>query len=892
MKLLSVVLDIQTQALSEPYTYLDCPLERDCAGTCEERGRLKTHEEHILRDKPEIVPLFDVPAKSVCEQPDAQGAAAGSARTSSAHKNGTRGHDGHTARNNSAQENSNIEITFETNFEPAVGACVLVPLRGKHVIGFVVGVQDTCDTLKIDPAKLKPIDAVLSKPYFNECAAECAFWLSDKYIAPLTSCVRLFVPPAAVPKCTRKNGKWVVEKPVVGEVSEKWITAGAAASEFVEKSSAPKQAAIMRAVRAGAVLESELKLEFGAVAQTLKTLEKKGYVNIEKRRRLRGENLQAGAVVGAMQKGSAAQTSQEPVVKVLTPGQTEALAKIDDAIKQKNGSVVLLDGVTGSGKTEVYLRAIQGVLEAGQTAIVLVPEISLTPQTVARFRSRFGNSVAVMHSRMSPGERYDQWDFIKSGAVRVVVGARSALFTPLENVALIIIDEEHESTYKQESAPRYTSRDVAVHMMMRAGGAVVLGSATPCIESLYNARHNSNWVHAHMPKRANNKPLPPIEVVDMASEFGSGARSMFSRKLTCAMHDELKLGHKVVMLLNQRGFAKFLLCRDCGFVPKCPNCSTSLTYHERGNKLVCHHCSHQVSAPATCPKCKSPYLKKFGAGTQRVEAELASLINTFDAPAHDAQIIRMDADTTKRKGAHNKLLDQFAAAPRAILLGTQMIAKGLDFKDVTLVGVINADTQLHLPDFRAHERTFNLIQQVAGRAGRANLAGRVIVQTYEAENVAIRAAASYDRDAFLRAELPGRESFGYPPYAKLANILVWGKNEGAVRAAAEKMRADVAAIVGVRSCEERVFVSVSGNCADDCASGTGMSSAIDIFPAAPCLLSKLRNTYRYHILVRALKAKGAQSTVNLSDILNNYFRARKADKNVSVAVDIDPENLF
>ncbi len=403
---------------------------------------------------------------------------------------------------------------------------------------------------------------------------------------------------------------------------------------------------------------------------------------------------------------------------------------------------------------------------------MLVPEISLTPQTVARFRGRFGDTVAVMHSRMSAGERYDQWDFIRSGAARVVVGARSALFTPLANLGLIVIDEEHEGSYKQDSAPRYHARDVAVWMARRAGAAVVLGSATPSIEALHACAKNPSGIRWSLPERANGKPLPEVQVVDMAKEFSGGSRSMFALPLARALAEELAAGRKAVLLLNQRGFAKFLLCRECGFVPECPSCSTSLTYHERGNFLICHHCGYRIPTPPVCPECGSPYLKKFGAGTQRVEAELRVLFDEMPGVGPGVPIVRMDADTTSGKGAHQRLLEEFAAADAAVLLGTQMIAKGLDFEDVTLVGVINADTMLKLPDYRASERTFDLVEQVAGRAGRAELPGRVLVQTYEADAPAIRAAAG------LRPRpVPARRAAEAPP-AALPALRAHGERAG------------------------------------------------------------------------------------------------------------------
>lgn len=800
--------------------------------------------------------------------------------------------------------------------DAAVGCAVLVPLGGRKAVGYIIAIESLDEYAKIDPSRLKPISRVLTKPYFDEEGAACACFLSERYVAPLSSCIRLFTPPAAVPRIVRqRQGGWRLEEPQVGEVDDRWVTAGAQVNQFVPRKNAVKQIAVLEAVRKGDVRMSELALEFGNVASAIKALEKKQAVRVERRRRLRG--IQGAAVNGGGVKNNSdatgvgidaafasantalpASTASAQDEKELTAGQAQALAAIEKAADAASGEVVLIDGVTGSGKTEVYLRAIQRVLDAGRNAIVLVPEIALTPQTVARFRGRFGSAVAVMHSRMSAGERYDQWDFIRSGAARVVVGARSALFTPMANVGLVVIDEEHETTYKQENAPRYVSRDVAQWMMRRSGGVLVLGSATPSIEALYKARTNSAWHKVEMPLRANGRPLPTIEIIDMTVEFSSGHKSMFSRRLINALKEELTAGHKAVLLLNQRGFAKFLLCRDCGFVPECRFCSATLKYHEQGNKLVCHQCGYTVEAPSACPVCGSPYLKRFGAGTQRVEAELRQLLDAelgvlppldvsegeggYDGESAESTreiegacetksacertpipIIRMDADTTTTKGAHQRLLEEFAAAPRAVLLGTQMIAKGLDFDDVTLVGVINADTQLHLPDFRAGERTFDLIEQVAGRAGRANLAGRVLVQTYEADSYAIRAAAVYDREMFLNNELPKRKVLRFPPFVRLANILVWGVAEEDVRRVANEIHAQVAQIVA----------DFGG---DDW----------EVLAAGPCALEKRRNNYRWHVIVKC------PTGGDLSGVLGPYFRKRKTERGVNVALDIDPIDLL
>lgn len=799
MKLASVILDIPTQALDSPYTYA-VPEEGLFAAACEGAG-------------------------------DEEGG--------------------------DAQRDWAVEI----------GAAVLVPFGHRQAIGFVVGLEECGQPggphwpQEVDPAKLKTIARAVSRPYFDEEGAACAQWLSERYIAPLSACVRLFTPPGGVPRMVRgRDGRWRLEQPTVGQVDDRWVVPGSALSTFVPRKNAVKQTEVVEALRGGQLRVAELTAQFGAVSSTLKALEAKDVVRIVRRRRMRGMEDAAGQGAQSVTDTNRHMPTPKPP---LTAGQAEALRAIEQACDAGDGRVVLVDGVTGSGKTEVYLQAIERVLSQGRTACVLVPEISLTPQTVGRFRGRFGDTVAVMHSRMSAGERYDQWDFIRSGAARVVVGARSALFTPLANVGLIVIDEEHEGSYKQDSAPRYHARDVAVWMARRSGAAVVLGSATPSIESLYQCAKNPRWSQVRLPERANGRPMPEVRVVDMAREFAEGSRSMFSASLMRGLKEELSAGRKAVLLLNQRGFAKFLLCRECGFVPTCPHCDTSLTYHERGNFLICHHCGYRQATPPVCPKCSSPYLKKFGAGTQRVEDELRGVLDAMEGVGPSVPIIRMDADTTSGKGAHQRLLEQFAAADAAVLLGTQMIAKGLDFDDVTLVGVINADTQLQLPDYRAHERTFDLIEQVAGRAGRAELPGRVLVQTYESDAAPIRAAARYDRALFLRDELPKRRMLGYPPYVRMANVLVWGVHEPDVQALAKEIQRDL----------------------DEAVHSWG-GDAWSVLPATPCVLAKLRNTYRWHVVVKC------PTDANISEVLLPYFRRRKADKWVNVAVDVDPDDLL
>ncbi len=725
-----------------------------------------------------------------------------------------------------------------------VGCAVLVPFGGRRAIGYVVSITAEAPE---NIARLKAIQQVLSESYFDEAGAQLALYLSDRYIAPLSSCVRSLLPPGATPKMRRVAGQWEVLYPKVQQVDERWASRLPAADDFTPRKSAVKQIAILEALAQGDLKVADLTAEYGSVSAVLKTLESKGVIAIEERRRVRG----SAEISPAFSK----RIHERPE---LTPAQASALEVISACQQRGDGEVVVLDGVTGSGKTEVFLCAIEEVLEQGRNAIVLVPEISLTPQTVARFRGRFGDTVAVLHSRMSQGERFDQWDLIHSGAIRVVVGARSALFAPLANVGMIIIDEEHEGSYKQDQAPRYVARDVAEWMANRSGATLILGSATPSIEALHRAKTDEKWHQVVMAERANGKPLPSIQVVDMAREFGGGNRKMFSKALQKALNETLDKGEKAVLLLNQRGFAQFLLCRDCGFVPECESCSTSLTFHEEGNRLVCHHCGHEEIAPAVCPECGSPYLKRFGAGTQRVEAELRAFLQD-----RECEIVRMDADTTAHKGDHQRLLEQFAKAEAAVLLGTQMIAKGLDFDDVTLVGVINADTMLHLPDFRSSERTFDLIEQVAGRSGRAELPGKVIVQTYSASETAVRAAARYDREGFLEEELRLREGLHYPPFVRMANVLIWGASESEVIGVSQQLFFDL-----MRLAEE-----------------TG-TEGIQILPPTPCVLSRLKKNWRYHILIKA------QPGNDISAFCRDYFRARKPHKTVNVSIDIDPVSVL
>lgn len=732
-----------------------------------------------------------------------------------------------------------------------VGCAVSVEFGNRPVVGYIIAVSEMSPeeygAAIGDVRKLKPLAGILSEPYFDQTAAELAEWIAHEYMCPLSDSLHLFTPPGGSPKIKRIDERWQLVFPGVGPVDDRWVIPTDAASSFVPAKTASKQRLVLEALECGGMRVAELSLALGNVNSTIRALEKRGVVTIEKRRRIR-EALPASSRVDASHDH-------------LTQGQRDAMAAITEAQDGRAASnVVVMDGITGSGKTEVYLRAIARTLENNKNAIVLVPEISLTPQTVGRFRARFGEDVAVLHSRLSAGERFDQWDIVRSGNAHVVIGTRSALFAPIGDLGLIIIDEEHESSYKQDSSPRYSARDVALELARRKGAVLVLGSATPGIDTLASCEggpiEGRSWRRVELPERPNGQALPPVTVVDMGSEFKGGSRSMFSRELVDAISNVYANGEKAVLLLNKRGFASFVLCRECGYVPECPHCAVALTYHDREGQLVCHHCDYRIAMPPRCPHCNSPYLRKFGTGTERVEAELRACI------PEDMPIVRMDADTTRKKGAHERLLEEFASNRGGILLGTQMIAKGLDFPDVTLVGVINADTTLNLPDFRASERTFQLLEQVSGRAGRAEKPGRVIVQTYWPEHPAIKAAATHNRAVFLDYEMPQRRELGYPPFAKLANVLAWGKDDVAVR-------------------QETTQLTLALNSA--CISA---GENWEILGPSHCLLSRLRGVYRWHTLVKA------PIDADISAILEPLLKARKKNDDVRVAVDVDPYNLF
>ena len=568
---------------------------------------------------------------------------------------------------------------------------------------------------------------------------------------------------------------------------------------------------------------SELRSAVPSPREALRALEASGLIEITAQ-----ETLREPAPV--MKGGSA---DWPP----LTSEQQEVLDEILPALRKGQGRF-LLHGVTGSGKTEVFLNAVRRTLETGRSAIILVPEIALTPQMVSWFQARFGGVAAVLHSRLSAGERFDEWRRIRRGDARVVIGARSAVFAPVENLGLIVVDEEHESTYLSDHHPRYDARDVAVSRCSREGAALILASATPSILSFAKARRG-DYMLLEMPRRVQDRPLPEVSLVDMRTELEAGNRSVLSRELVSALQDCLRRGEQAMLLINRRGYHSFVSCRSCGYVVKCPNCDVSMTYHvpdsgfAEGNQSVlrCHYCGSEVPVPAQCPACGSRYIRYFGAGTQKVEAEVSRLFPGVETA-------RMDIDTTSGKDGHAKILERFRSGAARVLIGTQMIAKGLDFPQVTLVGVVAADLTLNLPDYRAGERTFQLLTQAAGRAGRGKRPGRVVIQTYRPEDPVLNLAARQDYRAFFETEIQRRRLSLYPPFTVMTRLLIESPSAADAERAAAALEAEVRDALAAHPSWKRKVLLLSNE---------------------PPGIRMLRGMERRHILMKLLTGEEAEA---------------------------------
>jgi primosomal protein N' (replication factor Y) len=715
-----------------------------------------------------------------------------------------------------------------------VGTRVKVPFGQRQVLGCVTALLEDSPHPHLRPI-LKTIGR---QSHVTPKILALARWLADYYCCAPETALKTVLPQAV----RKEKEGW----------REQLFVRALPAPETKPKLS-QRQREILEMVR---TVEQwplqDLLRQTKTTAQTLRRLEDKGLIRLAPQ--ISERDPYAREIILPTQP-LALNAEQQPAVAAIT-GAVEA-----GGGAEQPKPVFLLHGVTGSGKTEVYLQAIAHALQRGQGAIVLVPEISLTPQTVERFKARFSAGatktlVAVLHSHLSSGERHDEWHKIRQGRARIVIGARSAVFAPVDPLGLIIVDEEHDTSYKQEEAPRYHARDVAVVRGRMEGAVVVLGSATPSMESSFNAR-KGKYRLLEMPTRADDKKMPVVRVVDMrqAARQEKGA-PMFSPQLKEAIHQRLERKEQTLLFLNRRGFATSLQCPLCGYVAQCPNCSLALTYHRQAGRLRCHICAHDVPAPSACPepKCRNPAIRFAGMGTEKVEATLAKLFPR-------ARVQRMDSDALKRKEDYRRILGDFRTGKTDILVGTQMIAKGLHFPNVTLVGIIYADLGLHVPDFRAGERTFQLLTQVAGRAGRGDVEGEVFVQAFTPFHPAIQYARRHDFNGFYEQEIEFRQQLKYPPVSRIALLLLKGRNEEKVKLSAAHVRQEI---------EKRA------------------SSVADLIIAgpAPAPLARAETKYRYQILLRT------RHITKLSPILVELSGALSLPEGVNMMIDIDPVNLM
>ncbi len=718
-----------------------------------------------------------------------------------------------------------------------VGKRVKVPFGRRTVVGYCVGLTNVSDV-----KTLKDIIHVIdTTPIFNSKMLGVAEWMANFYFCGLGEVLESFL-PSVVRKGIKSRTINVI----------RLCTDGVSVKEMIStiKKRAPKQAKVLEVLaEVGEITFPELTSVSKCKMDSVNRLRDRGFITLNKIEV--NDTLFAGKHFKKISHFCS------------TDEQEVAIRLIKRKVRERKHSVVLLKGVTGSGKTEVYLQTISEVITLGMKAIVLVPEISLTPQTIERFKSRF-DRVAVLHSSLTGRQRSDQWWEIKNGNADVVVGARSAIFAPFEDVGLIVIDEEHENTFKQDTSPRYNARDVGVVRAAYENAVVVLGSATPSLESFYNT-DIGKYDCITLKNRVGNKPLPRVEVVDMRREiFGGQGQKPISDYLELSMKKCLSKKEQVMLLLNRRGFSPFISCRRCGFVLKCKRCDISLTYHKKRDAVICHYCFSEETVPRECPECCASGIRFTGFGTERMEELIRARFPQYN-------LLRMDGDTMRGRDSHEKALSAFRRGEIDVLLGTQMIAKGLDFPNVTLVGVLSADTIVNLPDFRASEKTFQLLCQVAGRTGRGAKGGRVIIQTYNPEHYSITYAATHDYDGFAKKELEYRKQLYYPPYGRLARVVLRGRKDQDVKEKAS----DIA---------EKLMnaIKLSGG---PLLSGL-RKDKVGVLGPAPAPIVKVKDNYRWHLIVKA------DSFNNLHTILKSIESENRNSKKVQMMIDVDPYMLL
>ena len=726
-----------------------------------------------------------------------------------------------------------FHYSIPNGLDPEVGSRVVVPFNNRTVEGVVVGFSE-----KSPVATVKPILSCLDT-YLRPELVELARWMADYYICPFIQAIQCVLPAPLGAK-----------QEVIIEALVSPDDPGVKALLLLDPETGKVFEAVCRGRKPVKLSTLTKKLGKGSLPQ-LDDLVARGILSL-------GTTYQTRTLKGG-DSGQGVETLPSQKLRTplqLTDSQNEAVLNIGAAVAAK-GLSVLLHGVTGSGKTEVYLQVVAKALQAGQTALILVPEISLTPQIYSVFVEAFPGQVAVLHSSLSAGERAREYQRILQGEAKIVVGARSAVFAPLEKLALIIVDEEHEYSYKQDESPKYHVREVAQKRAEMCGATVVLGSATPALES-YALALTGKYKLVNMLERVDSRPLPPVEIVDMREELLAGNRSVFSRSLTEKMRERINKGEQVILFLNRRGFSTFIVCRECGYVAKCPHCDISLTFHFGSGKLKCHYCDYTQPAPQDCPSCNSKQIRYFGLGTQRVEQEILALFPKTG-------VLRMDADSTGKRGAHHEILDEFRRGEAQVLVGTQMIAKGLDFPKVTLVGVISADTTLNMPDFRAKERTFQLLTQVAGRAGRGVLTGEVVIQTFSPEDPSIVFAQKHNYPGFFQQEIKFRRALHYPPFNHILRVVLSGEDEPGVIKCAQDL--------GGALRQELALINKN------------LKHPLEILGPAQSPMSKLKGRYRWQVMV-----KGKQVT-DLKGVMSRAIKelyAYSTTGGIALSLDLDP----
>lgn len=714
------------------------------------------------------------------------------------------------------------------------GMCVTVPFGAgnKPLKGYVVAIKDKPD---IEPAKIKDITSIVTGGVsVEEKQMQLAAFLKHNYGATMIQALKTVLP-------AKQSVKALEKKTIHLLLDEE-----KAAQEFVlcEKKNKKAQARLLRELLQVDNLPYELVTgKLNISSPTLKTLEKQGFISIEKESSLRNPVKMKEVETGE---------------KVLSATQRHIVDTVLSDFDAGTKRTYLIHGITGSGKTEVYMNLIEGVIARGRQAIVLIPEIALTYQTLIRFYTRFGERVSVMNSTLSPGEKYDQCERAKRGEIDVIIGPRSALFTPFQNIGIIIMDEEHESTYKSENAPKYHARETAEEIARMHGASLVLGSATPSMEAYYRAQ-NGIYKMFTLKERLTGGFLPKVYTVDLREELREGNRSVFSRKLQELIKERLLNKEQIMLFINRRGYAGFISCRACGHVMKCPHCDVSLSEH-KGGKLVCHYCGHEEPAIRLCPACGSKYISGFKAGTQQIEEKLKELFP-------DARVLRMDADTTKRKDSYEQILSAFANGEADVLIGTQMIVKGHDFQNVTLVGVLAADLSLSVSDYRAGERTFALLTQAAGRAGRGSKPGEVVIQTYQPEHYSIVHAAAQDYESFYEEEILYREMLRYPPVCNMLAVQIFSKEEERGLALAKEL-------------SEMVKTYQKPD--------EPMNKRLLVIGPAPANLGKVNDIFRFVFYVKYEKY---DTLVEAKDKLEERVQAMQL-KNETMQIDFNPVNAF